>query len=181
MQHNETASPLSKGRPSESNALVKARPNCNASAVQTPSIDLVLSRLERVRPYGKGYTARCPAHEDRTASLSIAQGDDGRLLLHCFAGCGIHDVAGAIGLTVADLFPRRLADSSPESRRELQGFALRAQVKACANVLDLESGIVLVAAGDLERGRTLADADHARLALACERIRAAKVAVGGIR
>jgi predicted protein tyrosine phosphatase len=178
----KTASPLSKGRPSEANALVKARAHGTAAAVQTstpPSIDLVLSRLERVRKAGAGYTARCPAHEDRTASLSIAQGDDGRLLLHCFAGCGIHDVAGAVGLTVADLFPRRLADASPEARKELQGFALRAQVKACAGVLDLESGIVLIAAGDLERGRTLADADHARLALACDRIRAARVAIGG--
>jgi hypothetical protein len=82
-------------------------------------------------------------------------------------------------LTITELFPRRLADATPEARKELQGFALRAQVRACANVLDHESGVVLIAAGDLGRGRVLADADHARLALACERIRAAKVAIGG--
>lgn len=159
----------------------QAQANGNAATLQPPSIDLVLSRLDRVRPYGKGYTARCPAHEDRTASLSVTAGDDGRLLLHCFAGCSVHDVVGAIGLTITELFPRRLADATPEARKELQGFAMRAQARACANVLDHESGVVLIAAGDLERGRTLADADHARLALACERIRAAKVAVGGIR
>ena len=36
---------------------------------------------------GSGWKARCPAHEDGTPSLSIAQAD-GRVLVHCFAGCG---------------------------------------------------------------------------------------------
>lgn len=178
---NETAGPLSKGRPSESSVMSK-HSNDSASAVQTsiaPSIDLVLSRLERVRPYGKGYTARCPAHNDRTASLSVAAGDDGRILMHCFAGCGIQEIVGAIGLTVSDLFPRRLTDASPEARKELQGLALKSQLKACASVLDHESGIVLIAAGDIGRGLVLTDPDHARLALACERIRSARVAIGG--
>lgn len=156
--------------------------NSTATAVQTsipPSIDLVLSRLERVRPHGRGHTARCPAHQDRTASLSVTAGNDGRLLMHCFAGCGIHDIVGAIGLTISDLFPRRLTDASPEARKELHGLALKAQLKACASVLDLESGVVLIAAGDVGRGRALTDPDHARLALACEHIRAARVAIGG--
>jgi hypothetical protein len=156
--------------------------NGNAAAVQTstpPSIDLVLSRLDKVRPYGKGYTASCPGHKDRTASLSIAAGDDGRLLLHCFAGCSVHDVIDAIGLTITDLFPCRLADSTPAARTELHSLAMRSQVRAAANVIDHESGVVLIAAGDVHQGRMLTDADHARLALACERIHAARVAIGG--
>ena len=107
--------PPARAGSGEAVTLVKAPDNSNALAVQTstpPSIDLVLSRLELARPYGKGYTARCPAHTDRTASLSIACGDDGRILMFCFAGCGIHEIMGAIGLTVSDLFPRRLADAS---------------------------------------------------------------------
>lgn len=154
----------------------------NAAAVQTstpPSIDLVLGRLERVRKAGDGYTARCPAHEDRTASLSITSGNDGRILAHCFAGCGIGDVLGAIGLTTSDLFPQRLKDASPEARKELQGLALKSRLQACASVLDHEAGVVLIAAGDVHQGRMLTDADHNRLAVACERIRAAKVAIGG--
>ena len=50
-------------------------------------VGVLLSRLEGVRNAGKGYTARCPAHKDRSASLSIAEGRDGRALVKCFAGC----------------------------------------------------------------------------------------------
>ena len=48
-------------------------------------------------------TWTCPAHEDRKASLS-ASVDDGRVLLHCHAGCSFEAVIGALGLTPADLF-----------------------------------------------------------------------------
>lgn len=163
-------------------ATVKTQANGNAAAVQTstpPSPDLVLSRLERVRKAGAGWSARCPAHQDKTASLSVTSGTDGKLLVHCFAGCSVHNVVAAIGLTVNDLFAQRLKDTSPEARRELQGLALRSQLRACANVLDHESGVVLIAAGDLHQGRVLTDADHARLALAVDRIHAARVAIGG--
>lgn len=44
--------------------------------------------------YGVGF---CPAHHDgRTPALSLADGDDGRLLAHCFAGCGFRDVLAAL-------------------------------------------------------------------------------------
>jgi Protein of unknown function (DUF3631)/Toprim-like len=65
----------------------------------------LLGRLEGVRRSGKGWTARCPAHEDRQPSLSIAEGEDGRLLLHCFAGCPVERVVAAVGLELRDLFP----------------------------------------------------------------------------
>ncbi|NQW09429.1 MAG: toprim domain-containing protein [Alphaproteobacteria bacterium] len=39
------------------------------------------------RKAGGGWIARCPAHEDRTPSLSIRESDDGTLLVHCHAGC----------------------------------------------------------------------------------------------
>jgi hypothetical protein len=67
-------------------------------------VDLVLSRLE-AKPSGTGWVARCPAHDDSTPSLSIAEGIDGRTLLWCFAGCALEAIADALGLTVADLFP----------------------------------------------------------------------------
>jgi hypothetical protein len=64
-----------------------------------------LERLERVNRSGKGWTARCPAHEDRRASLSISEGDDGRILLKCFAGCPTEDIVEALSLSLSDLFP----------------------------------------------------------------------------
>lgn len=39
------------------------------------------------RKCGSGWTARCPAHDDRNPSLSINDGDDGKALVHCHAGC----------------------------------------------------------------------------------------------
>lgn len=50
-------------------------------------------------------TARCPAHEDRSPSLSVAEGVDGRAVLHCHAGCRPERVVRAMGLQWADLFP----------------------------------------------------------------------------
>jgi putative DNA primase/helicase len=67
----------------------------------------VLARLERVRPSGDGYSAACPAHDDEHNSLSVAEGDDDRVLLWCFAGCTLEAIVHAVGLQVRDLFPRR--------------------------------------------------------------------------
>jgi hypothetical protein len=45
---------------------------------------------------GTGYIARCPAHDDRNPSLSITDGDGGKLLLHCHAGCSQEAVIDAL-------------------------------------------------------------------------------------
>jgi hypothetical protein len=50
------------------------------------------------------YVARCPGHEDRSPSLSVGEGVDGRALLHCFAGCTAADIVAALGLHMQDLF-----------------------------------------------------------------------------
>ena len=47
--------------------------------------------------------ARCPAHADRTPSLSVGVGGDGQILLCCHAGCDASAVVAALGLTMADL------------------------------------------------------------------------------
>jgi hypothetical protein len=48
--------------------------------------------------------AQCPAHADRTPSLSIMSFPDGNVWLHCFAGCETDDVLDRLGLSYADLF-----------------------------------------------------------------------------
>ncbi|MFN2467038.1 MAG: AAA family ATPase [Gaiellaceae bacterium] len=68
------------------------------------AVDQVLGRLEGVKKAGHGWTARCPAHEDHTPSLSIDLGDGGRVLIKCQAGCNTADVLGALELTLHDLF-----------------------------------------------------------------------------
>ena len=66
--------------------------------------DEVLAHFPHVRRSGAGWQARCPAHEDRTPSLTISEGDDGRTLVHCHAGCTTEDIVAAVGLTLRDLF-----------------------------------------------------------------------------
>lgn len=68
------------------------------------TIDELLARLEGVRASGSGHVARCPAHEDRRASLSIGEGDDGTTLIKCFAGCDPSAILAALGLRMRDLF-----------------------------------------------------------------------------
>jgi hypothetical protein len=75
------------------------------STAAADPVAAVLARLEAVRRSGDGWTARCPAHEDRRASLSIGTGRDGRALLTCHAGCSADAVAHAAGLELRDLFP----------------------------------------------------------------------------
>ena len=76
-----------------------------------------LNTLHGVRRSGAGWMARCPAHEDRQASLSVAAGDDGRALVHCHAGCSIGAVTGAVGLTPAELCEPR--EAREPRRREI--------------------------------------------------------------
>lgn len=77
------------------------------------NIDAFLSRLEKVRGRNGKWKACCPAHEDREPSLSIAQHPDGRVLLHCFAGCSTVDVLAAVGMSMKDLMPEKIADYLP--------------------------------------------------------------------
>jgi hypothetical protein len=66
-------------------------------------VDVLLARLEGVRPAGPhSWMARCPAHEDRDPSLSVSV-REGRVLVHCFAGCAPEAVLEAVGLTWKDL------------------------------------------------------------------------------
>ena len=50
----------------------------------------VFADLVQAQPTGAGrWKARCPAHNDRSPSLSIREGDDGRVLVLCRAGCSL--------------------------------------------------------------------------------------------
>jgi hypothetical protein len=82
-----------------------------------PDIDELLERFDGVRPSGPGWMALCPAHDDRSPSLSINVGDDGRILLKCHAGCDTEDVLEAAGLGWKDLFGDCEYQGSREPRR----------------------------------------------------------------
>ena len=136
--------------------------------------DDLLARLDGVRRCGRGWIARCPAHEDRTASLSIAEGDDGRVLMHCFGGCAAADVVGALGMTLGDLFPERPRDLSPLGRAQRREAARSADWSAALRVLSRESAVVSACAQAIADGALLRSDDLTRLAEAMQRIEDAR-------
>ena len=73
----------------------------------------LLAAFTGVKKTGTGWAARCGAHEDHRASLSISQGDDGTWLLKCHAGCAVDAVLAAAHLELRDLFPKK--DTSQRS------------------------------------------------------------------
>jgi hypothetical protein len=68
-------------------------------------VELLLSKLPDAKRNGQGWQARCPGHDDRRPSLSIAEGDDGRALMNCHAGCEPQAIVEALGLKLSDLMP----------------------------------------------------------------------------
>ena len=84
----------------------------------TPT-ETVLNALEGLglkhKQVRDGWQCCCPAHEDRTPSLSIKQGDCGSALLHCHAGCSIDSICDALKLSKRDLFTRDDATHAPRT------------------------------------------------------------------
>jgi putative DNA primase/helicase len=79
--------------------------------LDTP-ITRVLNALKGVRPNGQHkWKALCPAHGDRTPSLDVKLGNDGRVLMICRSdkGCDFKAIVAAAGLTVPDTFPAKLS------------------------------------------------------------------------
>lgn len=132
------------------------------------SADTLLAHLEGVKrtPSG-GWLARCPSHADRRASLAVRELDDGRVLAHCFAGCSITEVLGAVGLDMTALFPEKItADGTKPERRPFPAAdVLRA--------VSFETMIVSIAAADMAAGKTIKPADLERLRIAASRLQAA--------
>lgn len=64
------------------------------------------------------FMCKCPAHDDRMASLSITEGDQGKTLLHCFTGCTTEEILRAKGLRMGDLFADKRT-MTPAIRQEL--------------------------------------------------------------
>jgi len=139
------------------------------------SADTLLSRLDGVQRTGQDkWLAKCPGHEDRSPSLSIREIEDGRVLVHCFAGCSVHEIVSSVGLDMSDLFPPRAIEDG-KGKPERRPFPAADILRAIA----FESTLVVIAAADLAAGRPFTEADRARLVLAVSRIQAALTA-GGI-
>lgn len=92
----------------------------------------ILSRLDKVKAAGDGqWMARCPVHEDATASLSVKQ-DNGKVLLYCHAKCPTDAICDALGIKIADLF-----DSEPK-----HAASGRLSIAATYDYLDERGGLL---------------------------------------
>ena len=72
----------------------------------------IADRLQAKPSGADSWMAKCPAHEDGNASLSIKHTGE-KTLLHCFAGCTTDAVCGALGVKVADLFNKTATATAP--------------------------------------------------------------------
>lgn len=124
------------------------------------AIDRLLSRLENVRRQGEGYRADCPnGHSRAKGSLSIADASD-RVLMNCFACRDTLGILHAIGLSLSDLFDRRLPDNdSPQQRRERQRQFRRSAWSSALQVAAYEAHVILIAAEWVAAGKRLAPDD----------------------
>src|SRR4051794_37213878 len=63
------------------------------------NINDLLPRLKKVKKSGNGYSAQCPAHDDKKNSLSVSETSEGKPLLKCFAGCSYSQILAALGIS----------------------------------------------------------------------------------
>ena len=136
------------------------------------SADTLLSRLAHVHRTAGGWRADCPnpVHSHVKGSLSVTEADDGRLLLHCFACSDTNAILAAVGLDLADLFPKRIKDPSPEAIERSRELATRSRWKVALSVLEREATVVLIAARLVHQGQSLSESDDDRLLTAVQRI-----------
>ena len=132
------------------------------------SAENILQRLHKVRKTGLNkWCACCPAHEDNSPSLAIRELDDGRILIYCFAGCGINEILDAIGLDASDLYPPILENHYLQKNLK-PWSAMDALIGLASEVL-----VVLQIANSILNGVPISDDNRKRLLVAITRIQRA--------
>ena len=137
-------------------------------------INDILARLKKTKSTGKDrWVACCPAHPDKNPSMTIRSLPDGRILLHCFAGCDPGTIIHCLGLEFSDLFPE------PLSRERLRPIRAPFSALEALECLRTESAIVAFAVSDVVDGKPLSQDDALRVARAAGLIASAWEGVNG--
>src|SRR5262245_50137424 len=76
------------------------QPSSSGEARMT--LNELLPMLDGVRQRGARFSARCPAHDDHSPSLSVSEGEKG-LLLRCWANCTLDAICASLGIKTKDL------------------------------------------------------------------------------
>lgn len=128
--------------------------------------EALVSRLAKVRETARGnWLACCPAHEDKSPSLTLRETEDGHVLVHCFAGCSAQEILSAVGLEFDALFPEK---PTHHRKRPLRRPFNAHDVLAA---LETEAMIVSLAALDIGKGKAIDEVSRERLLLASQRLR----------
>lgn len=136
------------------------------------AVNNLLSNLKKVKSTGKNrWVSCCPAHGDKSPSLSIRLLDDERILIHCFAGCEVASVLDAIGLGFSDIMP----PSQLEHKRSVHSPFSTADALRCVSH---EAQIVALYAISLAKDLNPSNQDKERLLKASERIKGALQGAG---
>ena len=126
-------------------------------------LEHLLSRLRQVKGRNGSFTACCPAHNDNSPSLAVRETQDGRILLHCFGGCSVEEVLGAVGMEIGDLFPEKGENHHPKVKPRFYATDL-------LRIIHREALIVALVAMDIHQGRSVPPEDRERLLVARNRI-----------
>lgn len=81
--------------------------------------EIVKCLLECKKINNNSYMAKCPAHNDKRASLSIKESDE-KILIHCFAGCKTEDIVKRMGLTMKDLFKKKYENNKENKMPKIE-------------------------------------------------------------
>lgn len=132
-------------------------------------IEDILSRLEKVKRTGRNnWLACCPAHDDRSPSLTIHASDTGKVVVKCFAECSFESIVNAVGLGWEPWYPpKQDGDFSPAIRRP---FPAADVLEAVAN----ETFYVAYMAATMAQGYQLEPRDKVILDQAYDRIMEAR-------
>lgn len=128
----------------------------------TVKLQQLLGSLQKVRRTAKDqWVACCPAHADKNPSMTVKAASD-TILIHCFAGCSIQEILGAVGMDVSDLYPDHDRHTKPQ----------HLSARAALECVSFEALVVLATAGTM-KSRPITSEEMSRLATAAGRIHAA--------
>lgn len=142
----------------------------NSKTITHSPLHLLLDRLTGVKQTKTDrWQARCPAHDDRSPSLSVTETADGTLLIKCWAGCSAADIVSAIGLDLRDLFTPKFNGQTYRASKPP-----RYSASEVVKTVITEATILTLGYSALERGDALNAQDKNRVDLAIAAINNAR-------
>jgi len=128
------------------------------------SVDALLGACKRVKKTGSSnWLACCPAHDDKNPSMTVRELPDGMVLVHCFAGCSVEEIATAAGIKLDELFPEKTCEYKQPQRRSFPAADVLAAVVREINVMS-------IVAADLAAGKPLDEESARRMRTARARL-----------